>query len=212
MTLIELFTAIADAIRAKKETTDKIVASNFPDKISNLETEGITNIPYYIKSLNMQNYVDTGIKSSSKIKFKAKFSANTNGAIIIGNKTSEEDAFRIGVYNNQYILDYGSGYGGNRIIGGSVQMNTPTEVEVGNRYVKDLTTGEIVLSADSVEDFSYDHKIKVCACDIYYLKIYENDKLVRDFIPVKLSDGTLTLFDKCNQKIHDVYGSFTSYL
>ena len=35
-TLSSLFTAIADAIRAKKGTTDKIVADNFPTEIANL--------------------------------------------------------------------------------------------------------------------------------------------------------------------------------
>lgn len=40
MTLTELFTSIADAIRTKKGTTDKINATDFPDEIINLPSGG----------------------------------------------------------------------------------------------------------------------------------------------------------------------------
>ena len=40
MTLKELFTAIANAIRGKKDSTDKIKASNFPQEIETIVTKG----------------------------------------------------------------------------------------------------------------------------------------------------------------------------
>ncbi len=40
MTLEEFFTKIADAIREKKNTQDKIPALNFPDEISSITTGG----------------------------------------------------------------------------------------------------------------------------------------------------------------------------
>lgn len=43
MTLVELFTSIANAIREKKGTTEKIKANDFATEIANLSTEG-TNI------------------------------------------------------------------------------------------------------------------------------------------------------------------------
>ena len=36
MSLTELFTSIAEAIRNKKGTEEKIVAENFPDEINNI--------------------------------------------------------------------------------------------------------------------------------------------------------------------------------
>lgn len=40
MTLIELFTQIADAIRAKKGTTEAIPAVSFADEIASIQTGG----------------------------------------------------------------------------------------------------------------------------------------------------------------------------
>ena len=46
MTLNQLFTDIANAIRAKKGTSTKIVAENFPTEIANINTGNLTNEEY----------------------------------------------------------------------------------------------------------------------------------------------------------------------
>ena len=46
MTLTQLFTAIANAIRAKKGTSGTIIASNFPTEIANITTGHLDNTEY----------------------------------------------------------------------------------------------------------------------------------------------------------------------
>jgi len=46
MTLVQLFTAIANAIRAKKGTSGTITASNFPTEIAGIQTGHLTNEEY----------------------------------------------------------------------------------------------------------------------------------------------------------------------
>ena len=46
MTLTQLFTAIANAIRAKKGTSGTITASNFPTEIAGIQTGHLTNEEY----------------------------------------------------------------------------------------------------------------------------------------------------------------------
>ena len=55
MTLIELFTNIANAIRTKKGTSDKILASDFAIEIENLPTSGESSEKYFVGELSENN-------------------------------------------------------------------------------------------------------------------------------------------------------------
>ena len=209
MDLSELFKNIANAIRNKKGTTEPINATSFPDEISNFQTEKL------IKALSdtLISYgggvkIFTGVRANSNIKFKVRFRPiqQCNGGTIVGFKETEAKALRILVYNGKFYLDYGSGVGGNRISGGTAEFGGTYEVEVGNRYIKDLTTGEMIISADPVADFSYDNILETGSCVLYYLKIYENDELVRDFVPIQTVNGKATLFERLEQKIYEPNG------
>ena len=62
MTLTELFTNIANAIREKKGTTESIVAENFPEEIANIESGGKTKLQdgtrFYMSTFSSFNLND----------------------------------------------------------------------------------------------------------------------------------------------------------
>lgn len=70
--LTSLFTAIAEVIRAKKGTTGKIVADNFPEEIAAIDSGGATNnwFPVSFTTSDHDYYVSTEIPGLSGRKLK----------------------------------------------------------------------------------------------------------------------------------------------
>ena len=66
MTLTELFTNIANAIRTKKGTSDKILATNFATEIENLPSGGGDISEYFTESIRVGNSSNSGINQSIK--------------------------------------------------------------------------------------------------------------------------------------------------
>ena len=170
------------------------------------------NLPLYVELRYIEStgtqYIDTNVHPNGSIKFTTKLLMKQKiGAVVIGVQYSESKAFRLFNADNKWYLDYGSGEGGNRINGGTWPNDTIYEIEVGNRYVRNLTTSTNIISGTSVGDFDYsDLNIGIFASPIstgdiakgvlYYCKIYDNDVLVRDFIPVKDLNDVVCLYDK----------------
>lgn len=159
----------------------------------------------YIKTTGTQ-FINTGIKCKSTLKFQVKFSAQKlSGGKFFGNQVSENDAFRFFATSSpSWYLDFGSGEGGNRINGGTPVLNTVYEFEVGNRYVKNLVTGTNVISSTAVSAFTktYDFLIANTGEEltIYYCKIYDGDTLIGDFIPADDGKGVICMYDKVSKQ------------
>lgn len=166
----------------------------------------------YIKTTGTQ-FINTGIKCKSTLKFQVKFSAQKlSGGKFFGNQTSESDAFRFFAASTpRWYLDFGSGEGGNRISGGTPALNTIYEFEIGNRYVKDLVTGTNVISSTTVSAFTktYDFLIANTGEEltIYYCKIYDGDTLIGDFIPADDGKGVICMYDKVTKEFYMNNGS-----
>lgn len=89
------------------------------------------------------------------------------------------------------------------------------EIELGNYYVKNLANGQIVMS-DSKQSFTWytNNTIELFTSTdygrIYYLKIYDNNILIRNFVPCyRKSDGVIGLYDKVNNKFYRNKGTGT---
>ena len=88
-----------------------------------------------------------------------------------------------------------------------LNLNTDYVLEVGNYYVKKLTTGSYILQGNAKSGVATSHTrtlglfgdVNNDYAWIYYIKIYEGDTLVKDFIPAKLEDGSVTLYDKVSK-------------
>jgi len=144
----------------------------------------------YIQAPSGGPYIDTGIKPDPTIIIQCKFVMKAyDGNTFIGHQKSESDCFRFFRADTLTYLDYGSGSGHNRIQVEFIKSKTKIyNVELGNRYIKNLDTGKKVIS-DTDEDFAEkNYTVKLFDSTnygiVYYLKIKKHGSWVRDYIPV----------------------------
>lgn len=168
------------------------------------------------------NPLDTEFYPTSNTKVQSKLIySGSGGGSFIGKQNTEDDAFRFFRADNLTYLDYGSGANKNRISGSFITSSTSIyEVEFGNRYVKNLATDTIIFSGTSVSFATKTYTINVFDGiydygTIFYLKIFDGDTLVRNFIPCeRLSDNKFGLYDKQNDAFYegDNWNSDSGYI
>lgn len=149
---------------------------------------------------------------STKIQFKF-YSTNNDGGSMIGEESApDNNDCRVFFASTNAYFDYGS----LRIVWGeNGNANTLYEYEYGNYYIKNLVTSAsqsgtmfstyrtnpLYLGSGSGDWFR-----------TYYIKIYEGDTLVKDFIPWTDMNGNYGLFDKVSLTVYNVdtgYGDLT---
>ena len=139
------------------------------------------------------------LKDNTKIEIKVKPTSN-GGGMIIGevNSLNDDDDYRFFWFNNRIYYDYGTDR-----MNSYLDLNIDYVLEIGNYYIKDLTSGSYILQGNAKSGVATAHTrtlgmfgdVNDDHAWIYYIKIYEGDTLVKDFIPVKLEDGSGTLYD-----------------
>lgn len=160
--------------------------------------------PYIYRDSSHKGFIsDLGVtlKDDTKIEIKLK-PTNNGGGMIIGevNPPNDDDDYRFFWYNSRIFYDYGS----DRVYS-SLGLNTDYVLEVGNYYVKNLITGNYILQGNAKSGVATAHTRTLGLFGekdyawIYYIKVYEGDTLVKDFIPSKLEDGSGTLYDKVSK-------------
>lgn len=187
--------------------------------IERINNNNNNNMPPYLKPINfIQNidtnvHIDTGIKPDDTTVIQLKFQiSGRQGGTIVGNiiDYNEADSFRFFNYNNSAYLDYGSGNGYNRISGGTID-DSVYEVEIGNRYVKNLQTDKIIIRNEEVKFNEKDYTLWLFsqATDpentfigkLYYCKIFKGQELKAYYIPAYNSvSGSNGLYDNVSQK------------
>lgn len=101
-------------------------------------------------------------------------------------------------------------FSGKRIYSGTGKqvVNTLYELEFGNFYVKDLTTGSIIISSNtpysgtgegSLWLNAYNHNIGAAKNRWYYLKMYESGVLKMYLIPIRI-ESVGYLYDAVSQQ------------
>ena len=143
------------------------------------------------------------LKDNTRIEIKLRPTSN-GGGMIIGevNPPSDNDDYRFFWYNNSPYYDYGSDRMHSRLY-----IYDDYVLEVGNYYIKNLTTGKYILQGKTKSGVATAHtrtlglfgEVNNDYAWIYYIKVYEGDTLVKDFIPAKLEDGSGTLYDKVSK-------------
>lgn len=174
----------------------------------------------YIESTGTQ-YFDTGVTVKSNLVSQLKFNSTAiTGDVLYGSYPNSDTAdYRLFNYEGLCTLDLPGGSGhGNRIHDGTMSAGVDYDVEVGNFYVKDLTSNTYFASSSPISFSEQSNTMKMwlfegsthsCSSGkLYYLKIYEDTTLVRNFIPVKrLSDNSIGLYDKVGKQFYTNKGT-----
>lgn len=163
---------------------------------------GYEEIEYIYRDSSHRGFIsDLGVtlKDDTKIEIKLRPTSN-GGGMIIGevNSPNDDDDYRFFWYNNRIFYDYGSDR-----MNSPLAINTDYLLEVGNYYIKNLTTGNYILQGSAKSGVATAHtrtlglfgEVNDDYAWIYYIKVYEGETLVKDFIPVKFEDGSGTLYD-----------------
>ena len=139
------------------------------------------------------------LKDNTKIEVKLKPTSN-GGGMIIGevNPPNDDDDYRFFWYGGDIYYDYSSDRKYSRL-----DINNDYVFEVGNYYIKNLTNGRYILQGNAKSGVATAHtrtlglfgEVNNDYAWIYYIKVYEGDTIVKNFVPVKLYDGTVTLHD-----------------
>lgn len=158
--------------------------------------------PYIYRDSSHKGFIsDLGVtlKDNTKIKIKLKPTSN-GGGMIIGevNPPNDNDDYRFFWFGGKIFYDYGSDRKYTPLA-----LNNIYFLEIGNYYVKNLITGNYILQGSTKSGVATAHtrtlglfgEVNDDYAWIYYIKIYEGDTLVKDFIPSKLEDGSGTLYD-----------------
>lgn len=155
----------------------------------------------YIQSTGTQ-WLDTGIKPSTTTLIKAGVNVTeATGGVIVGHCNSDNSDYRIFNYQQTAYFDYG----GSRINGSRINVNTYYDIEMGNYYLE--LNGTRVLSGSTVTgtgDYQ-NHNILTgyspaesvrTKMKLYYLQIYNNGDLVFDGVPAKDENDVVCFYDK----------------
>ena len=186
-----------------------------------VEIEWIGNTTEDSPSTVQQVYFDTGILITNKIKFQIKFKLiHSSGGLLVGDPDRSDD-------NNDYrmfnFMDSTIYYD---IVSGRISIPSssagPTnkiyELECAPHYIKSLTNNYIGGSVNTTK-FTRSNNLHLFCSDtnntdgayVYYLKVYDNDTLVRDFVPALNSNNQAGLYDKVTNQFYLPIGTGTLY-
>ena len=169
--------------------------------------------PEYIEKDSSHNgkiNLDYVWKTNSKMQFKF-YSTNNGGGSMIGESgTPDNNDCRMFFASTTAYFDWGS----SRISWSSNgRTNTLYEYEYGNYYIKNMVTSASKTGSTISTNRTNPLYLGVGGTDrfrTYYLKFYEGDTLVKDFIPWTDMNGNYGLFDKVSLSVYNVdSGSLT---
>ena len=161
----------------------------------------------YIESLG-SHYIDTGYIPNQDtrviIDFEMQDRNTASGIIGCGFGYTTMFTVRVSSSSDTFISDYGSSYA------------KTSKVNANGRFVIDKNKGNTTINDSLIfkqtsEDFtatttmllfamySSSGSLYGCLGKLYSAKVYDNDVLIRDYIPVVWSNGESGLYDKLNK-------------
>ena len=159
------------------------------------------------------------LTQDTKIIIKHKQTKAGGGRIIGDYNSNDADDWRFFFFSDSLYYDFITQ---RTAKGKSFPMSAAEEWEVGNYYIKNTANGTYLINGttqtfSSRPDHMYIyHSSGVGAGEsgndygqIWYIKIYKNDVLVRDFIPWTDMNGNYGLYDKVNNVTVQTTGQMT---
>lgn len=172
------------------------------------------NKPYtriqYLESTGTQ-WIDSGVTLSNKLAVETVFqTTSVDGQTLFGDSTyyNNNQRFYLDIKNNNFRLARGNAY---------VEFTSADTNKHTLRFASDTTTvmwdGNPITVVGSFSGTSTDSTVKIFASSpinpdqlghvkYYSFKMYKNDELVRDFVPVLDYDGVPCMYDKVEGKLY----------
>lgn len=200
--------------------------SNFRRRLMGVQQHGGLPAGYqeveYIESTGTQ-WIDTGIKLSnnSNVEINAKFTATQKrkSYYLFGSSaTDKRYMIAVGSTTNKYLVDFNSSnYRINSSVSAFDSIFHIHKINNLNYYIDNILQGSrtsLIFSNTEnaylfdVKGRSTDSSVGVQAWQIKYCKIYDNDTLVRNFVPCyRKSDNVVGMFDTAEGKFYTNQGS-----
>lgn len=209
-------------ITAKSATYSKTVPVTYYPTLYKEELDWIGNGEYNDGDYIGNVMIDTGYVPNINTNVRLKFSTSpqNNGRLIFGyyvgdllDNTNQYWRF----FNNYRTYYFDCPNDGNqrlRITDKTTNYGSPLEYKVGNMYLNNLTTG-VSDSGTPLTANTWEHSLCFFGCDtgndkwygdkgikFYYLKIYEGENLVKDFIPVLDANNKPCMYEKIGKTFH----------
>ena len=174
-----------------------------------------TELSYLLKDTSHVGEVNLGlpITADFKVVMKVMYN-NVGGSQFFGESDhsgGDTDDFRLFCASSRVYFDFGS----DRIYGTQstyFTINTDQEIELGNYYFKNITKNkQLTGSTQSArsDNFTAFRNTGSDYGRIYYIKIYNGNTLVGDFIPVIDNNDTYTFYNKITGTVCTVLGTLT---
>ena len=167
---------------------------------------------YIIRDSSNKGYIDFGIPPTNDTEIEIKYKATNTEDKIVGS-----DDFKLYMclyyYNNYLAFRCGSS---NELLL-SARLTDLYTLRLKNCSIFNVATEEYVRSG-TTQDLSGDTShIQLFNTgnqygQIYYVKIWQNDKLVVDAVPYQLKDGTGTMYDNVKRSAYAVQGGTFGYV
>lgn len=219
---INLTESKTGTITVKSATYSKTVPVAYYYTLYKEELEWIGNGEYIDGDYLGNVMIDTGYVPNINTNVKLKFSTSpqNNGRLIFGyyvgdllDNTNQYWRF-FNNYRSYYFDCPNDGYQRLTITDNTTNYGSPLEYKVGNMYLNNLTMG-VNRSGTPLTANTWEHSLCFFGCDtgnnkwygdkgikFYYLKIYEGENLVKDFIPVLDTNNNPCMYEKIGKTFH----------
>ena len=174
--------------------------------------EGYTELEY-IESTGTQ-YIDTGFKPTGNSRVVCDIQLSGTGAWLYGARhTATDRTFMTVAMTDNYRSDYNNSY----------SLNIPYDMT--DRVTIDKNKGSMTIGTQTVSyedaDFSCAYNLYIFAGNsagapstfssmkLFYCKVYDNDLLIRDYIPCQGPSGDIGLYDTENNQFYENAGTGT---
>lgn len=222
--LTDFLTDVADAIREKKGTTDKINPQDFASEIASIETGGgVINRVTYLRRTN-EGYIDTGVSGANNnlkimVRYAMRVFPTGYWRFIAAYENESTNTTRIILNKNTQIL----GNINSVASGGSATLNRtgytgviyteiiePTSSTSFKLTSNGLSTSKTGTSGQNLDKniYIFPNLTDTIDVELYQCQIYDGDTLIRNFYPC-LRDDEFGLWDTVTKRFYGNDGSGT---
>ncbi len=186
------------------ESGDNITPPTAPDKYGYHFIRWMKYTPVEYLDINQGPFIEVNYPFNTGSTFETKLSilgdmSNDNG--LFGN-TWNTQSLLVVFDKNKFRSYFSKGIGLENTK--QILKNTPYTLKVGNGFtiVDGVTVIGTPLNSLSVYKLKIPYSRLSGTFRFFYFKIYDNDVLVRDFIPILDSNGTPCMYDKVQSEVY----------